>query len=405
MVTEAVPWAASVTAGFWVGTGSRDEAPHEYGASHFLEHLLFKGTDALDASEVARMIDRVGGDMNAFTTKEYTAFYVRMLGEDSRMGIELLCDLVARPALRSADFESERQVILEEILMHADEPGDMVQELASEAVFGDHGLGREVLGSAESIAAMALSQVESFFRYHYRPSNMVFAAAGDLVHEQVLEMVGERLEGLSGGARPSRETPAAALSPFTLCSRPTEQAHLVLATSAPDRHDSRRWAFELLEQLLGGGVSSRLFQEVRERRGLAYSVYADSTLYDDAGMLSVYAGTAPGKAAEVVRVIEEQLVALAGAGCTTDEVELAKGHFRSSMLMAMEESGSRMSWIGRNQLLLGRQLGIDEVLEKVAAVSVDDVSGLASELLSQDMALAVVGPFGGDDLVPVGEDL
>ncbi len=384
-----------------MGTGSRDEGEHEYGASHFLEHLLFKGTELLDAGEVARMIDRVGGDMNAFTTKEYTAFYVRMLAEDSGMGIDLLCDLLARPALRTSDFESERQVILEEILMHGDEPGDMVHELASEAMFGNHGLGREVLGSADSIDAMTLEGVQSFFRHHYRPGNMVFAAAGALDHERVLDAVGERLEGLSGGESPSRQPPLAAPVPFTLCSRPTEQAHLVVATRALDRHASRRWALELLEQLLGGGVSSRLFQEVRERRGLAYSVYADSTLYDDAGVLSVYAGTAPGKAAEVVGLLEQQLGLLAEAGCTTDEVDLAKGHFRSSMLMAMEESGSRMSWIGRNQLLLGRQLGVDEVLEQVGAVTPDDISALASELLGQDRALTVVGPFGGRDLAPM----
>ena len=294
VVTERLPGLRSVAVGFWVGTGSRDEPESMAGASHFLEHLLFKGSETRHASEIAEAVESVGGDMNAFTGQEVTAFYVRVPDRHLELALEILSDIVWTPALRADEVESERQVILEEIRMRDDTPDDLVHDAFAGALFPEHPLGREIAGTSETIAAMSRDGIAGYHREHYHPANVVVAAAGNLEHDDVVAMV-ERALPASRGDRPPRVNGAdtAAASPIAVIERPLEQAHLVLGMRALRRDDPDRFAFGVLDQVLGGGMSSRLFQEVRERRGLAYSVFSYRSAFEETGAFAVYCGTAP----------------------------------------------------------------------------------------------------------------
>ncbi len=314
LTTERMEDARSVCIGFWVGTGSRDEHDGEAGASHFLEHLLFKGTADRSPSAIAEAVDEVGGDFNAFTTKEYTSFYIRLLAEDLALGLDILSDIMWRPALRASDLDAERLVILDEILMHADEPADEAAEQSSALLFPDHPLGREVLGTQESVAAMTPERIREFFSLHYRPGNMVVAVAGDVDHSSVAEGLSARFAGPPGGMTAERHPPEDKVEPLGVIRRATEQTHLVLASRSVDRSDPRRYALAVLNHVLGGGLSSRLFQEIRERRGLAYSVWSERVAYHDAGTVSVGMGTAPEHVAEVLDIVTSELAMLGSAG-------------------------------------------------------------------------------------------
>jgi predicted Zn-dependent peptidase len=402
VVTERMPDVRSVTTGFWVGTGSRDEQGAVAGASHFLEHLLFKGTEDRSARSIAEAVDAIGGDMNAFTTKEYTAFYVRALADSLDLSLDILSDIMWAPAFRPDELEAERQVILEEILMHGDEPADLVHETFTEALYPSHPLGREVLGDEATITAMSRDQVAGFHGHHYRPGNIVVAAAGVVDHDEVAEGIERRFAGQAGGARPDRGDPTEAPRPLTVVRRPTEQAHVVVGVRALDRDDDDRYALAILNHILGGGMSSRLVQEIRETRGLAYSVYSYRASYQGTGALAIYAGTAPGRAREVVGLIHVELDRLLADGITERELELAKGHLRGSLALSLEDSGARMSRLGRSQLVHGRVPTLDEVDRRVAAPGVEDVARVARAVLGQPRTLSVVGPFSEDELADLG---
>jgi predicted Zn-dependent peptidase len=393
LVTEDMDDARSVAIGFWVGTGSRDEDHDRSGSSHFLEHLLFKGTDTRSATAIAEAVDEVGGDFNAFTTKEYTSFYIRLLAEHVSLGLDILSDIMWRPALRPADLDAERQVILDEILMHADEPSDEAAEQSSAALFPGHPLGREVLGSHESVTAMTAERIREFFELHYRPGNMVVAVAGDLDHGAVADGIETRFVGQPGGATPDRRPPDGKVEPLLVTRRSTEQAHLVLASRSVDRFDPRRYALAVLNHVLGGGLSSRLFQEIRERRGLAYSVWSERVAYGDAGSVSVGMGTAPEHVPEVLDIVSSELELLGEKGITDRELSIAKGNLRAETLLACEDSGARMSRIGAGLLLHGEVLSVDVVLDRVAALTLEDVHAAAAELVAAPRTLSVVGPF------------
>jgi predicted Zn-dependent peptidase len=393
LVTENMDDARSVAIGFWVGTGSRDEDQDRSGASHFLEHLLFKGTDSRSAAAIAEAVDEVGGDFNAFTTKEYTSFYIRLLAEHVSLGLDILSDIMWRPALRPVDLEAERQVILDEILMHADEPSDEAAEQSSAALFPGHPLGREVLGSQESVTDMTAERIREFFELHYRPGNMVVAVAGDLDHGEVANGIETRFAGRPGGATPDRRPPDGKVEPLLVTRRSTEQAHLVLASRSVDRFDPGRYALAVLNHVLGGGLSSRLFQEIRERRGLAYSVWSERVAYGDAGSVSVGMGTAPEHVPEVLDIVSSELELLGEKGITERELAIAKGNLRAETLLACEDSGARMSRIGAGLLLHGEVLSVDVVLDRVAALTLEDVEAAAAELVAAPRTLSVVGPF------------
>lgn len=393
LATEPMADARSVCIGFWVGTGSRDEPIERSGASHFLEHLLFKGTADRSASAIAEAVDEVGGDFNAFTTKEYTSFYIRLLAEHLDLGLDILSDIMWHPALRPVDLDAERQVILDEILMHADEPADIAAEECSAALFPDHPLGREVLGTESSVRAMSAEQIRTFFGQHYRPGNMVASVAGDLDHGAVAEGMQKRFTGIVGGEPPERTAPSAAIEPLRVTRRATEQAHVVLGIRSVDRFDKRRYALAILNHVLGGGLSSRLFQEIRERRGLAYSIWSDRVAYRDAGSVSIGVGTAPEHVDEVLGIVVGELAALGDAGITERELAIARGNLRAETLLASEDSGARMSRIGASLLLHGEILEVDEILSRLEAVTIDEVGSVAVEVATGPRSLSVVGPF------------
>jgi len=396
VVTECMPDVRSVTAGFWVGTGSRDEEPHQAGVSHFLEHLLFKGTSRRTARQIAEDVDSVGGDMNAFTTKEYTAFYVRVLADALPLGLDILSDIMWDPAFQASEVEAERQVILEEILMHNDEPADLVHEVFAAALYPGHPLGRDVLGTEATIEPMSAAEIRRFFAGHYRPANMVLAAAGDLDHDDFVAAVESRFQGPEGGRAPARRPPVAVPRDMAVVRRMTEQAHVVLGAPGPDRHSDDRFAFTILNHCVGGGLSSRLFQAIREERGLAYSVYSYRSSFADAGNIGVYAGTAPGRAAEVIDVMTEEVDRLVADGISDRELAVAKGHLRGETALALEDSAARMSRIGRSQLLHGSVLTVEELAARFAAVTADEVGDVARRTLGDRRVLAVVGPFDED---------
>jgi predicted Zn-dependent peptidase len=397
LVSEAMAEARSVCIGFWVGTGSRDESDGLAGASHFLEHLLFKGTDQRSASAIAESVDEVGGDFNAFTTKEYTSFYIRLLAEHVDLGLDILSDIMWRPALRADDLDAERQVILDEILMHADEPADEAAEQSSALLFPGHPLGREVLGTESSVAEMNSTRIRTFFDEHYLPGNMVVAVAGDLDHDAFAAGLVERSGGGSGGGTPERSSPDARVEPLRVTRRSTEQAHVVVAARSVDRNHPSRYALAVLNHVLGGGLSSRLFQEIRERRGLAYSVWSERVAYHDAGFLSIGLGTGPEHVPEVLDIVTEQLAALGADGITDRELAIAKGNLRAETLLACEDSGARMSRIGAGMLLHGEVLTVDEVLSRVEALTSEDVHAAAKVLVDAPRTLSVVGPFDESD--------
>ncbi len=397
LATERMGEARSVCIGFWVGTGGRDEPPAQAGASHVLEHLLFKGTEERSASAIAESVDEVGGDFNAYTTKEYTSFYIRLLAEDLPLGLDILSDIMWRPALRQSDLDAERQVILDEILMHADEPGDEAAEQSSALLFPGHPLGREVIGSRESVEAMDAGCISAFFARHYRPGNMVVAVAGALDHREVADGLESRFAGRRGGSAPERRPPEPLVEPLGVTTRPTEQAHLVLAYRSTDRFDPARYPLAVLNHVLGGGLSSRLFQEIRERRGLAYSIWSERIAYQDAGSISVGVGTAPSNAFEVLSIVDDELERLGSDGITERELTIAKGNLRAEAFLACEDSGARMSRLGGGLLLHREVVSVEEAVARVEAVMLDDVRSVASDLVGGPRTLSVVGPFSESD--------
>jgi predicted Zn-dependent peptidase len=393
VVTESMGDVRSVSLGFWVGTGSVDEAHEESGASHFLEHLLFKGTPTRSARQIAEAVDEVGGDMNAFTTKEYTAFYVRMLADGVDLALDILSDIIWDPSFRVDEVESERQVILEEILMHGDEPADLVHDVFAASLWPGHGLGREVLGEAATIAALGPERIASFHRHHYRPGNLVVAVAGNVAHRMVVEGVAARRRSVTGGAAPARTVPVAAPGAEAIEVRSTEQAHLVVGVPGPSRDDASRHAAGILDHVLGGGMSSRLFQAIREDRGLAYSVYSYRMSFAGAGAFAVYAGTSPANTVEVLDLIHAELDRVAEKGITAVELSAAQSHLRGARALGLEDSGARMSRIGYSQLVHGRVPDVEEVDRRMEAVTLDEVNALAAELFDGPRSVAAVGPF------------
>jgi predicted Zn-dependent peptidase len=397
VVSERMPDAHSVTIGFWVGAGSRHEDPAIAGASHFLEHLLFKGTEARSARDIAEAIEAVGGEMNAFTTKEYTAFYTRLLATDLDLSLDILCDIMSAPAFRPDEIDAERRVILEEILMHEDEPSDLVHDLFLEALYPGHPLGREVLGDATTIGAMTRDAIIQHFESHYRPRNIVVAVAGRIEHEELLAGLDRRWSTKDGGVPEAAHVPIPPAVPLVVHTRPTEQGHLVVGMPALARDDEDRFALSIVNEILGGGMSSRLFQEIREKRGLAYSVYSYRAAYQETGALAVYAGTTPEHVHEVLALIGAELDRVLADGISEREVAIAKGHIKGSLALSLEDSAGRMSRIGRGELVHGEVLSFDELAARTEAVSDDDLRRVIDRVFSAERVTAVVGPFDADD--------
>ena len=405
VITEAMPTVRSVTLGVWVGVGSRDEDAASAGASHYLEHLLFKGTARRSALDISASIEAVGGEINAFTTKEYTCYYARVLDADLPLAADVITDVVSAALIRPQDVESERGVILEEIAMTEDDPGDIVHDEFALALFGDTPLGRPIAGTAASVKTLSRDAIAGHYRRHYTGPNLVVAAAGNLEHDRVVELVAEGFArsaadshlAFGADAVPAGPREMTASAPggtgTRLLNRKTEQAHLVLGMPGVARQDDRRWALGVLAAVLGGGMSSRLFQEVREKRGLAYSVYSYASQYADAGCFGVYAGCQPKRLREVLSLCREEIVNLAEEGITERELALGIGQLRGGMVLGLEDTGSRMSRIGKSELVYGEHLSVDTVIGLISGVTLDDVRQVAGGLLTATPAVAVIGPY------------
>ena len=399
VVTEAMPTVRSASFGIWVGVGSADETPTQAGASHYLEHLLFKGTPTRSAMEISAAIESRGGEMNAFTAKEYTCYYARVLDADLPIAIEVVSDMVTSSLIRSADVDSERGVILEEIAMRDDDPTDLVHDEFAQTMFGDTRLGRPILGTVESINALRRRTIHGYWSRRYRPENMVVAAAGNVDHAAVVRAVRKAFGAagvLEGDAVPAAPRSAGSL-PSTggvrLLKQETEQAHLVLGVPGIARDDDRRFALGVLNAALGGGMSARLFQEIREKRGLAYSVYSYLAHYAGTGTLGVYAGCHPNKVDEVLDLARTELERVRREGITAEELDRGKGQLRGGLVLGLEDTGSRMSRIGKAELVQGYVPPVDELIADVDAVTLDDVREVAEAVLSAPPTLAVIGPF------------
>jgi len=408
VLTETAPGVRSVSLGIWVAVGSRDETPAQAGAAHYLEHLLFKGTRSRTAAEIAEVFDAVGGELNAFTAKEHTCFYAHVLDTDLPMAVDVLADVVTDAVLEPAHVELERNVVLEEIAIRDDDPEDLLGELFDEMLFGDHPLGRPIVGSEDSVRAMDRAVLHEFWRSRYTTPRMVVAAAGNLHHEHVVDLVATALDRAASqvgrGADPAPLRPADPPAPtgvrLALLPDDSEQAHLMIGVPGISRHDPRRPALSVLSTALGGGPSSRLFQQVREERGLAYSVYSSTAGYADAGSFSVYAGCGPERLGEVATVIRGVLADVAANGLTDAELVRARGSLRGGLVLGSEDTPSRMNRIGSFEIAHCHQRTIGESLDRISAVTGEQVAALARELLEQPTATAVVGPFENEDALP-----
>ncbi len=401
IVTEEEKSVRSAAFGIWVNVGSRDESNSTAGASHFLEHLLFKGTKKRTSLEISSSIEAVGGETNAFTSKEYTCFYARVIDKDLPLAVDVISDLITSSVVRSADVDAERKVVLEEIAMRDDDPSDLIHDLFLEKYYGDTPLGRPILGSIKSIKNMSRSTVFNYYKNRYKPEDLVVAVAGNVKHKKVVQMVEDALSKDGFLDQPKREfkvrsspqVKVAGKGKVTLLDKKTEQAHIIYGVPGVAREDKSRFALSILSSAIGGGMSSRLFQEIREKRGLAYSTYAYSQQFSGSGVLTFYVGCKPEKAEESITIIQSILFDIAEKGLTHEEIERAKGAVSGALVLSQEDTGSRMTRIGKSELVYGQVLSFDEILQEVANVTPEQITEIARKTLPTSPTLAVVGPF------------
>jgi len=392
-VTEAMPSVRSVSLGFWIGTGSRFEAQAEAGLSHLLEHLLFKGSSKYSSLEIDQIFDRMGAELNAGTGKETTSVYARVIDEHLDEAFDVIADMVFRPSLD--DMDSERAVILEEIAMYEDDPQEKVFDVFGEAVFGDDPLGRAIIGRAPVIAGTPAQEIVNFHRGRYVPANVVIAAAGAVDHDELVALAAVRVDGPAGAPRhPSSVPPASAAGrPPKFERKDTEQYHVCLGAVGISRHDERRFALRVLDTIFGGTSSSRLFQEIREKRGLAYSVYSFISAYQDTGQVGLYVGTRPENLQEALAIVAGELDRLREAPGTAEELDRAKENLKGRVVLALEATGARMNRLGSEVLADAPLLALDEVVRRIDAVSAEDLAELATELWApQRLCVAGIGP-------------
>jgi predicted Zn-dependent peptidase len=394
VVTEPLPAIRSVSLGLWIGTGSRDEGNANAGMSHFLEHLLFKGTASYSAVEIAETFDTFGGELNAATARDYTVVYARVLDAHLETALDVMTDMVFAPTL--ADLDAEREVVLEEIAMVDDTPHELIFDLVTQAVFGRHPLGRPVLGSAEVISTVSRRSVSAFHRRRYRPDNVVVAAAGSVDHDKLVKLI-ERMRAKSGASatKPSARAPFVAPPKPSLVfqAKQTEQYHVCLSAPGIARSDRRRFTASILDGILGGSASSRLFQEIREKRGLAYAVYTFSSQYADTGQIGVYVGTREENLAECLRIVAEQIGELAGHGPGAAELQRAKENLKTRIMLSMEATSNRMSRLGKSLITDSELLDLDRILAEIDAVDAGAVAQLAEVVLRSDaFSVAAIGP-------------
>lgn len=403
VVVEEVDFVRSVSMGIWIATGSRDETPETGGISHFLEHMFFKGTHSKSARELAEAFDFIGGQVNAFTTKEYTCLHAKVLDHHFGLALETLAEMLLQSAFSPEEMEREKRVILEEIKMVEDDPEESVHDLIVEECFFGHGLGASILGRPETLAGISQDDLLGYIRDRYTPDNLVIAVSGHVDSGEAIRTV-ERLFGGMAGNRKETASGAPDFSPRrTFRERPSEQAHVCLGSSAYAVDDDRSYPLILLNNILGGSSSSRLFQEIREERGMAYSVFSYHTSFRDAGLFAVYFGSTPAQAEQVLDLVFSTMDRIRTDGVSDREIEKAKNQVVGSLLLSLESISSRMTRIAKNELLLGRQVELDETIRRVEGVTHGDIATVADEVLAQPFACAALGPsesrteyFGGE---------
>ncbi len=394
IVTEAMPSVRSVSLGFWIATGSRQESDAEAGLSHLLEHLLFKGSSKYGSLEIDQIFDTMGAELNAGTGKETTSVYARVIDQHLADAFDVMADMVFRPTLE--DFEAERAVILEEIAMYEDDPQEKVFDVLGEAVFGQHPLGRAIIGRAEVIASTPGHQIASFHRARYTPQNVVIAAAGAVDHERLVVLAAERVPAAAAPSSFDGAAPALAEARRRFERKDTEQFHMCLGGPGISRHDERRFALRVLDTIFGGTSSSRLFQEVRERRGLAYAVYSFISAYQDTGQVGLYVGTRPDNVSEALSVIGTELAHLHEQPATAEELSRAKENLKGRVVLSLESTGARMNRLGSEVLTGTPLLSLDEVVERIEAVTIDDLAALVHDLWAPErLSSAAIGPDEG----------
>ncbi len=392
-----MPHVRSVSAGIWIGSGARRETDRQTGISHFIEHMVFKGTERRSAEQIARSVDSIGGNLDAFTAKELVAFSVKVLDEHLPLAFELLADLVLRPLFREQDIIREKSVVLEEIKMETDSPEYLVHQLFCDRFWANHPLGRPILGTRKTIERFHRTMIQQYFRDVYTPSNILVAAAGNLHHEALLELVSKEFAGLRDGKRPPAQEPAYPQPHLLLKNKKAlEQVQVCLGVPAYPVTDPRRHGCYLLNTILGGGMSSRLFQKIREDRGLAYEVLSELNLYRDTGCLLVTAGTSRASLREVVRLTLEEFSRLKEQPVTAEELRRAKNQLKGSLMLSLESTASRMANLARQQLYFGRVFELDEVLTSIEEVTADQVQAIARDLFEPEkVALTVLGALDG----------
>jgi predicted Zn-dependent peptidase len=394
IVTEAIPHVRSVAVGIWVETGSRVEPEGRGGISHLIEHLVFKGTATRSAEDIARAIDSVGGQMDAFTAKEHTCFYVSVLDEHLPMGVDLLTDILMHPLFSEADIEKEKSVVLQEIKMVEDTPDDLIHDLYAERVWAGHPLGRPILGAWETVRGFSREAIRSHFEEEYAPGRITVAVAGRLEHRQVVDLFASRFTGFNRPMAAHTLTPAVLHPGVHLVHKPLEQVHLIMGfpgipDAAPDRY-----ALYLLNDIIGGSMSSRLFQEIRERQALVYSVHSGTQSFRDTGLVYIYAGTDTANFAKVVKALMKEIRSLKKDGVTADELRRSKDHLKGNLMLSLESTSSRMNRLARQELRLGAVLSIDELLEAIDSVRLDQVEAVLHQVLDEEqLSLVTLGPL------------
>jgi predicted Zn-dependent peptidase len=392
IITEEIPYVKSATIGIWVGTGSRCETMENMGISHFIEHLLFKGTETRSAKQIAETVDAVGGQLNAFTAKEYTCYYIKVVDHQMGLAVDILSDMLFHPKFDVSDIEKERDVILEEIYMYEDSPDEIVHDLYMETVWPDHPLGRNILGTIDSLSATKEASVRKYYMSHYIPSNMVLAAAGNFKHDELVRLA---IKYFGNGETYKKHlmTSPQFSNRIVAKYRDTEQMHICLGTPGLPIDHEQAYALNVLNTILGGGLSSRLFQSIREDRGLAYSVYSYLSSYQDAGLFTVYAGTRPANAPLVLELVQQEMKSMRDVGITDIELTRAKEYIKGNLLLGLENTSSRMTRLGKLELTLNKVISIDEVIQKVDKVTTGDVQGLAQSMFTcQNLCITALGP-------------
>lgn len=399
VITEPMDSVRSVALGIWFAVGSRDETPSEAGMSHFMEHMMFKGTPTRTAKGISEAFDEMGAELNAFTSKEYTCYYSRLVDENLPKAFELLSDMVVSANLDDDAADSERQVVIEEIARMEDTPDDHIHEIFGHALWPDHPIGLPILGNRTTVGSFDHGQMTAFRARHYVSGNCVVAAAGSVDHDALVALTERYLGGLASGPRSVRPVAeAAGQGELAVIEKDTEQAHICYGVATMNAHHPDRFALSILNGVLGGGMSSRLFQEIREKRGLVYAVYSFSALYQDTGQFAVYAGTRPENAEEVIRLVRIEMERIAASGVLPEELDRVRQAAKGHLVLGMESTRMRMTRLGQNDVTGGEILSADEIVERFDSVTMDDLKRVSGEVLDREKVLAVIGPFKADRL-------